>query len=144
MSFKKTTSVSLRTFSSFASGVEMLRNDEWYSICSMLGATKMSCQLWDVFRQASFMATAVQIHSTNYNKYFVKKNGWMQDYKLQLYYSPADPYKYARICQRALNLNLWSLTLYKVEIYNDDVLLLKLFTRRWKIYHRYCTSSVPL
>lgn len=76
MSFKKTTSVSLRTFNSFVSGVEMLRNDEWYSTCSMLGATKMSYQLWDAFRQASFTAPAVQIHSTsNYNKYFVKKNG---------------------------------------------------------------------
>lgn len=55
----------------------------------------------------------------------------MQDYKLQLYYSPTDPYKHAGICQRALNLNLWLLMLYKVEIYNDDdVLLLKLFTER--------------
>jgi len=50
---------------------------------SMLGAAKTSYQLRDAFRQASFMATALQIHSTsNYNKYFVKKNGWMQDYKL--------------------------------------------------------------
>lgn len=64
------------------------------------GATKMSYQLWDAFRQASFMSIAVQIHSTsNYNNYFVKKNGWMQDYKLHLYYSPTAPYKYAGVCQ---------------------------------------------
>lgn len=98
----------------------------------MLSATTMSHPLWDAFREASFMAIAVQFHSTsNYNKHFVKENGWPQDYKLRLHCSPADPYNYAGTCQEALNLNLLSLTLYEVEIYNDDdVLLLKLFTRR--------------
>lgn len=75
---------------------------KWWMIhyTQHFGATKMSYQLWDAFRQASFMATAVQIHSTsNYNNYFVKKNGWMRDYKLQLYYSPTVPYKHAGVCQ---------------------------------------------
>lgn len=146
MSFKKNpTSVSLRTFSSFVSGVEMFRNDEWYATRSILVPQRwaISCGmpsgkplLWQ--QQLRFIP-----HQTTTTTLSRKMAG-CETINCSCIIHPQSPTSMLESV-RALNLNLSLLALYKVEIHNDnDVLLLKLFSRRWKIYHRYCTSSVPL